>query len=297
MLRSLAEMVGGGCFVTNHDGQGREYRGIPDQTYRACNDHSNLCLACRMFGMMGRRRNARVHKGNVSIGDALVREEEVGKETFEVLLESKGARHTSFYTTPETGHFDGLCRKMYFHRPRQTTSVPPLSDETRRNRQEFIQRVEAVLPGHHFDFEVQFSNLEPEELSLLIYILALEDEVDVTLGEERIHLRGPMRHKIGLAKPLGMGSCHIKIEKLVVLAPPAARFASLQHLEQSVYEGNALEQEIRSLTRDLVNDTSPTMQQLRKIMVWDPNDPRSFRYPDHHWFQNQENSLKNLKLF
>ena len=50
--------------------------------------------------------------------------------------------------------------------------------------------------------------------------MTLEDNVDVTIGEKQIRLRGPLRHKIGYAKPLGMGTCNVTIKKLVYFSHP-----------------------------------------------------------------------------
>ncbi len=68
LLRALAEIAGGGCMIT-------DVKGRYNKTYAACNKADKLCIACRMFGMMERGSNARVHKGNVSIGDALLNQE------------------------------------------------------------------------------------------------------------------------------------------------------------------------------------------------------------------------------
>ncbi|QTA92051.1 RAMP superfamily CRISPR-associated protein [Desulfonema magnum] len=285
MLRSLAEIVGGGCFVV------ADRKVKHDSRYKACDNANSLCVACRMFGMMERGRNARVHRGNISIGDALMREENPKAKAYDVLLSSCGTRHEPFYRSPQTGNVDGKSRKLYFHQPNRTDSVPNVPDKLRSR----AWKIRALQPGHHFDFEVQFSNLRSEEIRLLLYVLALEEEVSVTLGEEQIRLRGPLRHKLGNAKPLGMGSCHISVEKLVYLAAPRARFASLREPEDTVYEGDALINELSGMRRGFIGDTSPTMQQLRKMMVWDENDSRSFKYPEYHWFKNPENSRKPLK--
>ncbi len=72
----------------------------------------------------------------------------------------------------------------------------------------------ALRPGHHFDFVIHFNNLQEDEFNLLLYLLVLEGDVQVTVGEgeHRRQLRGPLRHKLGLGKPLGMGSVHISAD-------------------------------------------------------------------------------------
>jgi hypothetical protein len=173
-----------------------------------------------------------------------------------------------------------------------TESVPNIPDNIRRN----AWTVNALLPGCHFNFEVQFSNLTEEELEILLYVINLEEHVNVEIGENKIRLQGPMRHKIGNAKPLGMGSCRISIKKLIYFAPPALRFSTLQKTEDTIFEGDALNSEISKCIKKIAKDNSPTMQQLRKMMVWDERDPRDFRYPDYTWFMNPENSQKGFKM-
>jgi len=94
---------------------------------------------------------------------------------------------------------------------------------------------------------------------------------------------------------LGLGSCRIDLNKIKYFAATAERFSSLGQTENTVYEGDALKTLIKTLTHRFVSDTSATMQQLRKMMVWDENDPRDFAYPKNHWFNNASNSGKALK--
>ncbi|MCP4351108.1 MAG: hypothetical protein GY795_37055 [Desulfobacterales bacterium] len=285
MLRSLAEIVGGGCMVTDS-------KGSYNKTYAACNKVHSLCIACRIFGMMERGRNARVHKGNVSIGDALLEQAKPETVRFQVLLSSCGTRHEPFYRTQDTGKLDGKSRKFFFHQPKRRGSVPNVPENLRSR----AWHINALTPGKSFDFEVQFSNLSKEELELLIYVLVLEENVDVMLEQDRVSLQGPLRHKIGNAKPLGLGSCHIRINKLVCFADSRDRFACLGDVKNNVYEGgDGLEREISVQTERFVEDKSETMQQLRKMMVWDENDNREFRYPDYFWFKSLGNSQKVLK--
>ncbi len=283
MLRSLAEIIGGGCSVTDSNGQF-------NRTYTACNKVDSLCVTCRMFGMMERGRGARVHKGKIFISDALTREEKPETKLFDVQLFSHGTRHEPFYSTPQTGRLDGKSRKFYFHQPkRKNSALEPT------NIQKFVDKKNAILPGCQFEFEIDFVSLEKFELELLVYILALEENVDVIIEDGKIPLKGPMRHKLGYAKPLGLGSCRIDLNKIEYFAAPAERFSSLGQTENIVYERDALKTLIKTLTHRFVSDTSTTMQQLRKMMVWDENDPRDFAYPKNHWFNNASNSEKALK--
>jgi hypothetical protein len=291
MIRSLAELVGGGCFATNPKGRHDQYRQLDDH-FKACSHINSLCIACRLFGMMERGSGARVHKGKVSISDALIQEAQPQARQLEVLLNTPKISHTPFYKTPTTNRFDAKSRKLYFHQPQRTETVLPIPENLRPR----AQKIKALLPGHHFNFTVQFANLLDEELELLLYVLALEEEVGVKVGQDKnqISLRGPLRHKIGYGKPVGLGSCHLMITSLTYLDSPRHRFASLES-SQGITLEELLHTEISERTRRFKNDQSPTMQDLRKIMVWDPSDPRTFRYPGYYWFQNQANKGTELK--
>ena len=284
MFRSLAELVGGGCNALDS-------KNNYSKTHQACENSRDLCIACRMFGMMERRGNARVHKGKVSVGDAICRDERPEKKTFQILLSSCGTRHAVFYENPSSGKFDGAARKLYFHQPLRTDSVRNVAENIRHR----TWPVEALLPGCRFDFDIQFSNLEDDELALLLYVVSLEEQRTVEVGNERKKLTGPMRHKIGNAKPLGFGSCRIRIEKLVLQPEPKARFSTLGGRENTVFEGEHLLAEISGMTEKYVRDESETMTHLRKMMVWDETDDRDFHYPDYDWFQKTENKRKKLK--
>jgi CRISPR/Cas system CSM-associated protein Csm3 (group 7 of RAMP superfamily) len=283
LLRSLGEIVGGGCFVTG-------FYDKKDKNFSPCNDADKLCITCRIFGMMERGKGARVHKGKVSIGDALLVEDKPETSRFQILLANCGTRHEPFYRSPHTGALDGKSRKMYFHQPNRKDSVPNVP-ENLKPRAEYI---DALLPGHHFEFDIQFSNLEQNELDLLLYTLILEEDVKVTISETGQVLKGPLRHKVGNAKPLGLGSCHIRIIRLALNAEPKERFTSLDRHDRVLKDDN-LEEEIGNRIKPHISDSSPTMEAMRSLMVWDETDPRDFRYPDYNWFQNSVNSGKTLK--
>ncbi|MEW6296067.1 MAG: RAMP superfamily CRISPR-associated protein [Candidatus Diapherotrites archaeon] len=300
MLRSLAELVGGGCFSTCPDERKKQKKGVPlyclklPQEYKPCQEARNLCVTCRIFGMMEREEQSRVHQGQVNISDAVIKEPLDTWQTQEcqALLEGPKPTHTAFYTTPTTGKADGLARKMYFHQPRGRHSVLEVPPDIPQKHKDKIRTINALKPGHKFDFQVSFANLQEEELGLLVYVLALEnseqDQRTKKIGDEGPTLHGPMRHKLGLGKPLGMGSCAITVNRLSYLSPAHRRLESSQAIVPTQYEGAALTTEIRRLTREFVVDNSVTMQHLRKMMVWDESDPRDFRYPRFLWFKIKE---------
>jgi len=222
MFRSLAEIVGNGCYCVDTND-------APDE-YKRCNNINKLCASCRMFGMMEKGQNAKVHKGNVSISDGDLVEK---KDTVDliILLSNCGTRHEPFYRSQNTGKLDWKSRKLYFHQPKRKTDVLLLSDYLRKR----ANPIEALLPGHVFTFYIQFTNLRADELDLLMYVVALEDNVEVELlaaGIDKLH--GPLRHKIGHGKPLGLGSCKITIDEISYIDNSSNRFKSITKKENHV---------------------------------------------------------------
>ena len=286
MLRSLAELVGGGCNVVGT---------APPPPHAPCNNARNLCIACRTFGMMERQGNARVHLGKATVSDALLEGEGRG-QTFEMYPGSPRATHAAFYLNPATEQNDRRCRKMYFHMPaRREAPLPVPANIPPDARARNTKNLQSLLAGHRFSFRVSFESLEPGELDLLLYVLTLEENVEVVLEETGLELQGPMRHKLGMGKAVGMGSCRIGIERWEALPSGRERFASLIPVAREMREGEALRQRVAERTTPYVQDRSATMTQLRKMMVWDERDARTFRYPEYHWFRAPGNSETPLK--
>lgn len=287
MFRSLTELVGGGCSVI-------PTRGATHDSLLPCSDNTNLCIACRMFGMMERTRNPRVLKGKVSIGDALLVQGDGRTRGMDVYLGNPKLTHAAFYQSAN-GKVDGKLRKSYFHQParRDLLAVPTgKAAESKWQIQALPQS-----PDNRFEFRVQFQNLTKEELSLLLYIITLEEKVSVSIPQEKgkpLNLAGPMRHKVGYAKSLGGGSCHISISSIILQPSPKERFSSLAPAKTEL-EGDALQKEIAELTDRFRSDQSPTMQKLRTMMVWCVEDTREFRFPDYRWFKDGQNHQTTLK--
>ena len=253
VIRSVAETVGRGCFL--HD-KGKMPPKI-DRSFEPCRNNQDLCIACRIFGMLQSRN---VYKGKISISDANAKTfEMMGTYTLKPLMNPQ-PRHRAFYNPGG--------RKFYFHHP---YLADPLGDNlnhwTKSTQNGYNSTVNPVAPGADFKFEIDFTNLTDEEFSLLLYSLVLEPG---------------MRHKIGLAKPLGLGSVHITIEKLI-LFDPLKRY-STQKSDDKVYNEDELVDFISDKTRRYKNHNNITMQDLRTIWKWDPDDHTIYQYPTQGWF-------------
>lgn len=251
MFRALAELVGNGCSII----------GDPDSSHEACNNHRSLCITCRMFGFL---QSSEVMAGHVSFSDAIMTKSPVPPHQWErkerILLAQPRSHHTAFYPR------DRRVRKIYHHQPTQKTA--PKAAPPGVGSPSMFRTVSSAPAETLFQFEVTFTNLQAEELSLLLYCLFLEDG---------------MVHKIGGCKPLGAGSSKITPLWMKLQTDSAARYT--QKVAETLHlEGDAFQAMIVSRTQQWRDDNSQTMQALRCLMNFDPDDAREFRYPDDKWF-------------
>lgn len=277
MLRSLAELVGNACIPFP--------KGNADQAHSlSCASPSKganwqLDVTARIFGYLSGRQ---VFAGLVRISDAHPVDTNLQrmKATNVVVGQPKPQSHRVFY--PEGKN----ARKFYHHH----VGAPRLVAAPERTTQ--TRPALPLPPGTRFRFRVDFENLRDEELALLLYCLVLEDEVTVTLSpaalgpnyHEPKTFSGPMRHKLGACKPQGGGSVHIQVAMMQLYPDPRSRYRGLSGLQQQ-WTGEALQQEIQQRTAPFRQRSDTTMQHLRAMLVYSPDDPRrDFRYPSRQWF-------------
>ncbi len=169
VIRSIVEAISPSCL--------RVTRARRDQQPRealACQDERNLCVACRMFGTMS-------YQGQVRFSDAVQRENRTDIHKVPPLYAPR-SRERLYY---EQGQIKG--RKFYQHGELASGNVP----------------IEVCPEGSHFEFTVQFDNLTPAELGLLL----------IALGQGTPKLRP----KLGGTKPACLGSIEIAVSRLEVL--------------------------------------------------------------------------------
>jgi hypothetical protein len=98
-----------------------------------------------------------------------------------------------------------------------------------------------------------------------------------------------MCHKLGHGKPYGLGSCQLAIrEARLVEGGDRYRGGGRRKLT-----GQDLESWIERQTATHKGATTTTMEALRRMMVFDENDPREFCYPSRDWFN--DNGQRPLK--
>ncbi|MEW6522244.1 MAG: RAMP superfamily CRISPR-associated protein [Bacillota bacterium] len=262
-IRSLCEVVGNGCAII----------GTSDSAHQTCRNAGHLCITCRMFGFV---KQGQVLAGHVSFGDAALVSSPVPPQNWpwqgNIVCGNPKPEHEAFYPA------DYRARKFYHHQPTRTSlpSGAPAGVGTAR----MIRRVQAAPAQTVFAFQVSFQNLDDQQLGLLVYALTLEPG---------------LAHKVGGCKPLGAGSSLITVERLVRFRPEW-RYTGQQSQEELT--GASLAMAVDRLTTSWRQDQSETMQALRCLLRFDPEDRRSFAYPRREWFDaNAHVPLRSWRQF
>lgn len=249
-IRSVAEAAANSCLAM----VGRDPLNKTPEPFQPCRDRGNLCVTCQLFGA---GRGAML-TGKVSIGDGLpVQVEDGGWVTLPPLMVPK-SYHAIWYS-PD-GKIAG--RKFYYHQP----GVKPASVTKSR----FNKTVHLIGTGSVFAFRVKFWGLNQEELGLLAYALFLEPE---------------LRHKLGMGKPVGLGSVVISPEA-VQIEEAADRYRAWAAAQATTkrLEGEHLQTFISRLTEPWRQSQAINLKDLRQILRFDPSRPVSFAYPSKQWF-------------
>lgn len=261
VLRSVVEAISGSCFIyddLNYERNTVRYDLKGNFTH--CNDTRALCPACRMFGLLNGRS---VFSGLVTIGDARASGDFQTENLTLGVLSAPKPRHRPFYG--QVGQPRQLRgRKFYYHH---------LPDHviTRTQRDGQNKTVEAARPTTVFSFDVTYTNLNESELAVLLYALALEPD---------------MRHKVGMGKPVGLGSAHIESIRWQPL-DRVARYSSLGGGWGAALEGEPL---ARAVSDHIARYGTTVLQagplaDLRRIWHWPPDQEITIRYPDQAWFK------------
>lgn len=181
-IRSVLEAISRSCVAV----VSRPVRSAIPRALSSCGDSRRLCPACRLFGMSGRRDNN--HQGLVSVEDALA--PAGSTEVISTPLLWSPAR--GFQGLPNRYLRDGVARgrKIYYH------GQPADGADDRL----------AIKAGTELPSRIHVENLSDEEMGLLLTALGL-------------HPQHPFLLKVGAAKPIGMGSIEVQLERVQLRAP------------------------------------------------------------------------------
>ena len=290
-LRSLAEVVGNAAVPFQNDSVDVRHRLNRARIDTAAGRQFDI--VARTFGYL---QDGNVFAGLIRFSDA----EMIAKPTspgewpaYPVTVGQPKREHEAFY--PGNNR-----RKFYHHHPGATGLVAPhpgIPPGSLRNRR-------PAPPGTRFSFTVDFANLSDAELDLLLYCLVLEEQVAVKLSQAALGradnqasviLQGPLRHKIGGAKPHGAGSVHIRITKMQLRTDAMARYRGHDNVETWEEESTVMA-ELNRRTASFRGCTDLTMQELHAMLIYTTEDPRTpIHYPKYQWFQDANNLNTQLK--
>lgn len=160
----------------------------PSFDHKSCDRVDQLCPACRLFGIT---QGDEVHaQGRAFFSDARLSSGDLQQEEIKLAeLSTPKPYHYDFYSADGTAGGEIRGRKFFYHQDHSQPSVDTLS-----RRANAIS--EFAPEGRRFTFTVRFENLTQVELKRLVACLVLDDQ---------------HAHKLGMAKPLGFGSCQIRI--------------------------------------------------------------------------------------
>jgi CRISPR-associated protein (TIGR03986 family) len=201
----------------------------PCKGYEPCEHPDHLCPACALFGLAGKKGAAasRVRFTDAHTAAKLNKIEDYYDEV-RILKELAGPKLSAaeFYLKqkPENAHlwnYDYAVnwnthrygipdydpeirgRKFYWHQ----LEPDPYIEKEKESDHKFVSdrnvAVRALRKGITFDFKVYFNEIKETELKKLLWVL--------TIGNSQKNA-----HKIGMGKPLGMGSIKITVTEVMI---------------------------------------------------------------------------------
>jgi CRISPR/Cas system CSM-associated protein Csm3 (group 7 of RAMP superfamily) len=246
-----------------------------------------LCLCCRLFGLAA-------GAGEPEPGEPTALQGRLVFEDCTLNDDHRDKISTTEYTLPELSepkpwhapfYLDaaGMIRgrKFYLHHEPQN-----LHTKVKTKRNCTIQ--ESILPGAVFSGRVRFTNLTAAELGLLLWGLELDDLPPVDAqGNRPPALKA---HKLGLGKPLGLGSVKIRVVELALLdlAPRYQEFSWPEPGRTALatgLTGAALRQKIQELKSRWAADAFAGHEQLGALLTFPASPTPPVRYPEYAWFQ------------
>lgn len=283
---------------------------LPASLHR-CEKSDELCPACRVFGWVhgeaeriGKTERA-AYAGRVQFthGKPIPETLKPMAEITLAILASPKPTTTRFYLIPLSGRpVDGLDeeqagydgpnrlrgRKFYRHQGKADKEEYTRAGGKRDDQNRTIRG--ALDKGSAFTFNVEFENLEEVELGALLWSLEIEG----------------MKHRLGFAKPLGLGSVSVRVIELKVLTP-RVRYAALngEGFTDCLSHREHWIQRFKDVMKNLYGqafDQLVNVRDLRTLLSAPPANlpihyPRSTEKPDpegknFEWFIGNKRGLK-----
>lgn len=254
MIRSVAEAIAPGGACLGHDVKS-QLQSCRPPGLRPCTDPARLCIACRMFG---RALGQRGYQGRVIIEDAIANP---GFSIDDRMIKLRGL----YSPRPEVAaaYYDVdhqmVGRKFYPHPPKDQNV--PIDGSTNPNDTNVLE-VRLVRQAS-FRLRLRFDGLAVEEAALLLDALLLDEDT---------------AHKLGLGKPLGLGSVRIALHR-VALSPAQARpgRGGGEELGPALLRGNAVASgiggEVLAQLAALRSAENPARSALTSVWRWPGREP------------------------
>lgn len=263
-IRSVAEAASLSClplFDGHYERWTVDYRSHLPGAYRHCEPGDRLCPACRLFGTVGGTLSG--FSGTVQVGEATSDGDSgmLGDRITVSAIQSPKPHHQAFYLT-SGGDLAG--RKFYYHHPNGPTATI--------ERSRFTRTVQPLAAGSILPFTVSYRSLSDADLQLLLFSLLLEPG---------------LAHKLGMGKPIGMGSVTIALQSA---RSTAARDAALGRPAAEL-TGEALQAWIDGLLAPARAASEPHLVALRAVLALDPGRPVA--YPTADWFRSHPTAPLN----
>lgn len=276
---------------------------------RPCSDRKRLCPACRIFGMVSGdgKVDSFALQGKISFSRGrLTSGGSLSERPLLKILGSPQPTSTNFYLA-EKGNREAVKvteggydrrekteirgRKFFWHQGDESHHLGKARYEKNTSLSPKVEiRVEPLFEGATFCFSVYFENFSQDELALLVWSLELETG---------------MCHKLGMGKPLGLGTVKISIvpDKTrsfrVTYEDIRGYYEDIGHsLNKNDLDANGLKQKAIELFGKSMNyqDLSIILRYDEKIagQVKYPSKGRKGEYFGYEWFSKPKHKNEPL---
>ncbi|MGH8610640.1 MAG: RAMP superfamily CRISPR-associated protein, partial [Gammaproteobacteria bacterium] len=204
VIRSVFEALTDSCMALYAGTYESKTYPAPNHKHSLCGKKHGLCPACSVFGII--QGDELLLQGKLRFSDAEGKKEHLkqGDWILKELSSPKPQRHVPFYAQDGADPKSGpRGRKFYFHHDPNNPQIT----KGQHNRNARVQ--ERLQAGAILHATVDFQGLTEGELKALLYALELDLSREERDGQ-KIAIR-TLAHKIGMAKPLGLGSVAITI--------------------------------------------------------------------------------------
>ncbi len=284
MVRSVFEALTNSCMALYAGNYGHKNYGAATYNREKCNKEQGLCLACSVFGTTVEDK---LHlQGKIMFSDAVCEPRflETGEWILKELSAPKPERHLPFYALDGFALSSGpRGRKFYYHHnPEEVSSTPEHITKEGHNHRN-VKILERLKAGATLAAKMNFQGLTKEELAALLYVIELEYRIEEVDNKKRIVRT--LGHKIGMGKPLGLGSVGILVTGGTI-QKGNERYRSFAP------QGST---DLRAIINEFRKEAPRPSDHLRDLLSLTKYKHGVIEYPDkQRWFNVPGNETKRL---